>query len=77
MPNAFSRYCFREQQLEEALSHFTIKKGFNGCSALFGEPKCAKLLNWTDGNNAENVQVIIKFDAIDIQNLNLMRVHFL
>ena len=57
MPNGFSRYCFRQQHLEEQLVHFTIKANFNGCDALFGEPKCARMLDWTDGENAENVQV--------------------
>ena len=59
MPNAFSRYCFRQKPLEEALSHFTIKRNFNGCDALFGEPDCVKLLDWTDGENAENIQVFL------------------
>ena len=59
MPNSFSRYCFRQQFLEETLSHLTIKAKFNGCEALFGEPACAKLLNWTDGENAANIQVSI------------------
>ena len=57
MPNAFSRYCFRPNRLEEGLAHYTVKSNYNGCDVLFGESKCAKLLDWTDGENAENVQV--------------------
>ena len=58
MTNSFSRYCFRQRRLPEVLAQYTIKAKFNGCDALFGEPNCDKLLDWTDGENAANVQVV-------------------
>ena len=59
MPATFSRYCFRRQHLEETLQHLVIKSNFNGCDALFGEKECKRLLEWTDGENTETIQVII------------------
>ena len=65
MTNGFSKFCFIRSQVIKSLKAIVPVTGEpdDGCRYLFatgkeGKGDCDKLFDWTDGNEAEGVQVL-------------------